>query len=546
MKLRDDVGKTKLRGGFYSPESLVQLCLSRVSGLIGPARDLDVLEPAVGDGAFVRGLAGHELGSRIRSLLGVELLPEEAALARDQLGLGRLQGEVITANVLEWNALATQQFDVAVGNPPFVRFQFLSSEDRQRAADLGAQLGVPGSAVSNLWIPVFLIALSRLREGGAFSFIVPMELLTGVSAGRVRDWLLDNCQDLSIDLFKPGSFPTVLQEVVVLSGRRAGTDLPPDGLLRFSDHNGGVRTWTHRVSSSSPTWVSYLLNARQLEAWDGCAMNSRIKPLGTVARFSVSTVTGANSFFCVSTKDLEAHGLRPWAIPLLPRARFAPGLVYGSAEQAALAETESPSWLISFAAGSPSPVGVEAPTRYLDRGVDAGIHERFKCRTRDPWYRVPVVPPGDLLLSKRSNVYPRLIVNKAGVVTTDTIYRGVMLKGSPVSPMTLAASFHNSLTLLAAEILGRSFGGGVLELVPSEISSLLVPILPDVKLDVDALDARARVDSGSLELVESTDKMVLRAIPGLDEGTILQLQEAHRSLAERRLLRSEGKFYEVD
>ena len=377
-----------------------------------------------------------------------------------------------------------------------------------------------------------------------FSFIVPMELLTGVSAGRVREWLLDNCRDISIDLFRPGSFPAVLQEVVVLSGRRTGRNLSPDGVLQLADHNGGVRTWKHQVSRTSPTWVSYLLNAQQLEAWSVCSQINQIQPLGALARFTVSTVTGANSFFCLSTRDLKAHGLEAWAIPLLPRSRFAPGLVYEVSEQESLSETDNPSWLVSFAAGSPSPLTAEGPVHYLEQGIEAKIHERFKCRTRDPWFRVPVVPPGELLLSKRSNLYPRVIANEAGVVTTDTIYRGVMAKSSTVSPKALAASFHNSITLLSAEILGRSFGGGVLELVPSEISSLLVPIVPDVESHVEALDRLSRGENGSLSLLESTDKFVTNSLPQLDAVTVSRIQEAHRSLVERRLLRSEGKFYE--
>ena len=124
--------------------------------------------------------------------------------------------------MLEWNQSASEEFDVAVGNPPYVRFQFLSAEDRQRALGIGVDLGVPGSAVSNLWIPVFLLALARLGPGGIFSMIVPMEFMTGISASRVRAWPLENTLDLTVDLFRPGTFPAVLQEVVILSGRRAG------------------------------------------------------------------------------------------------------------------------------------------------------------------------------------------------------------------------------------------------------------------------------------------------------------------------------------
>ena len=44
--------------------------------------------------------------------------------------------------------------------------------------------------------------------------------------------------------------------------------------------------------------------------------------------------------------------------------------------------------------------------------------------------------------------------------TSDTIYRGRTLT-DVLTPGAFAANFHNSLTLLSAELEGRSFGGGV-------------------------------------------------------------------------------------
>src|SRR5690606_27315951 len=87
----------------------------------------------------------------------------------------------------------------------------LPPEQLQLRRAISADLGAAGSSVSNLWIPVFLLSLSKLRDGGVFSMILPTEFLTGISANAVRNWLLANATDLTIDLFKPGSFPAVLQ-----------------------------------------------------------------------------------------------------------------------------------------------------------------------------------------------------------------------------------------------------------------------------------------------------------------------------------------------
>ena len=56
MRVASDVSEEKLRGGFYTPDALVQRCWNRIDALTNGRRGLRVLEPSVGDGAFLRGL----------------------------------------------------------------------------------------------------------------------------------------------------------------------------------------------------------------------------------------------------------------------------------------------------------------------------------------------------------------------------------------------------------------------------------------------------------------------------------------------------------
>jgi len=145
-----------------------------------------------------------------------------------------------------------------------------------------------------------------------------------------------------------------------------------------------------------------------------------------------------------------------------------------------------------------------------------------------------------MMLSKRSHRYPRVILNEAGAYTTDTIYRGRMVPGSAAAAADLVGSFHNSLTLLTAEIEGRSFGGGVLELVPSEVSRLLVAVPRGFGAELGRLDAIARSmnPSGEEPLVDETDRLLVKQVNGLDSAAIDQLSQARLSLQSRRMDRN--------
>lgn len=217
MRTSDQVTADKLRGGFYSPQPLVEVCLNQALHLVGSRDNLTMLEPSAGDGGFIRGLANHALGGRVSAITSVELMPEEAAKAEAARRDAGLDGHTVTSSFLAAETRDLGEFDIAVGNPPFVRFQFVSPEDRVGINHLADDHGVQLAGVSNLWIPVFLSALSRLRDGGVFSFIIPAECFTGLSARAVRTWLSQHSTELRVDLFPPKSFPGVLQEVVVLS-----------------------------------------------------------------------------------------------------------------------------------------------------------------------------------------------------------------------------------------------------------------------------------------------------------------------------------------
>jgi adenine-specific DNA-methyltransferase len=542
MKTSLEVSAEKLRGGFYSPQPLVQVCLDRIVELIGARRGLRVLEPSAGDGAFIHGIAAHPIRERFRDITAIELVASEGKRAQDALSHSHLPGRTLIGSAISLLLENEEEYDVALGNPPFVRYQFVTADDRRAAEALSARLRLPHKGVSNLWIPVLLSALNRLARGGVLAFIIPSECLTGVSAGVVRSWLTRHVQNLRFDLFPPGSFPGVLQQVVSLSGQKREGENGGSITLTVAEHDvraSRPRSWTHNVPVGAQSWTRYLLTPDQLDAYREAQTHSAVHPLGHVAKFEVAAVTGANEFFSIGAEQLKKYGLAPWAVDLLPRIRHARGLRYTERDQQELAESSAKAFLLDFAASKPDPLESSGASQYLSLAETSGIPLRYKCRIRTPWFRVPWIKAGPLMLSKRSHRYPRVVLNEARVVTTDTIYRGALIAGAAVREPDLVAGFHNSLTMLSAEIEGRSFGGGVLELVPSEIARLLVPILPGFGDELDRLDDISRGTNDSEnndELVDETDRLLLKT--GLRSDLLDTLREGRSSLLARRLERT--------
>ncbi len=549
VRTREEVSAEKIRGGFYSPPDLVRVCWDRVHMLVGDRRDLRILEPSAGDGTFIRGLSHHRLAAQVRFVTAIEVLESEAKKCSAAAFDPTLQADVIEDSVISWSCTTDAMFDVAVGNPPFVRFQFVKAADKQAIAKLAIRYRLSFGGVSNLWIPVLLAALSRLRASGVFAFIIPAECFTGISAGVVREWMAEWVDELRFDLFPPGSFPAVLQEVVVLSGRKRGTKCNGiRGSLMICEHDarGQSRSWVHPIIEPRSTWTRYLLTPRHLESLVEASELPGVHALSHIAKFEVAAVTGANGFFSVDESTVDRYGLHAWAVPLLPRARHAAGLRYVEEDHIATVASGAKAMLLHFAADLPDPMNVHGASRYLKLGVLEGLPERYKCRIRDPWYRVPGVKPGRLMLSKRCHHYPRVILNEANVVTTDTIYRGWMTGDHSGREADLVAACHNSLTLLSAEIEGRSFGGGVLELVPSEVGRLLVPLPMGFDANLARLDMALRSKTqqefsfdpkcgGSL--IEETNCLLTKEV-GIPSSLMDLLEDGRQTLLRRRLDRS--------
>lgn len=547
LKLASQVSDDKLRGGFYTPPGLVAACLDRVFEQAGRLRKLAILEPSCGDGAFLKGLSNHRLKKSVAKFTGVELMKVEAQKCREAARSAPFDTCIRNENTLEWVSCTNEMFDAVVGNPPFVRYQFVPKSYLKPIEVLGRNIGVAFRGVSNLWIPMLVGSLSRLRVDGSMSLVVPAEIFTGLSAGDVRSWLLKNFDNLRVDSFAPGAFPNVLQEVVVLSGSRTqeSSQLTVDSKnVQFVEHDslGHVRRWQHQIPNTTEGWTRYLLTPDQLGALEEAKSVKSVQAFSNVAKLEVSIVTGANDYFSVDEDTLERFNLRAWAKPLLPRVRHVKGLVYTGEDHAVTIQKGAKAWLLHFSGEHPDPLEVEGAMNYIRSGEARELNKRYKTSIRVPWYRVPSVWAGKLMLSKRSHWFPQLILNEAGVLTTDTIYRGNILPLYSGKEADLVAAFHNSLTLLTAEIEGRSFGGGVLELVPSEIARLLVPFPVDMSAELSWLDQKTRHNFAArgnrIDLLEVTDQVVSGKVRGLTPQLMDTLRSARETLAERRFTRN--------
>ena len=168
---------------------------------------------------------------------------------------------------------------------------------------------------------------------------------------------------------------------------------------------------------------------------------------------------------------------------------------------------------------------------------------RYKCQRRKPWYRIPIVEAGDGLFFKRAHIVPRLCVNEARVLATDTAYQ-IRMKDE-FSIRGLCFSFYNSVTLLFAEIEGRFYGGGVLELTPEEFRGLPLTMLrPSVVEFGDFVEQLFASTDEPLATVGYCDGQVRRVL-GISEEQMAGVRNALKCLRVHRMRHAAEQMDEV-
>ena len=368
--------------------------------------------------------------------------------------------------------------------------------------------------------------------------VVPAEIIHVTHAQSLRSYLGHECRRLVVIDPEELWFSDTLQGAVILLAEKRITK---------SDKNEGLGMYPVKGREFLKLAPSFVFN--EPKAINGKAMQGKwtralldpstralFNELGEypavfrfdeVAKVDVGIVTGANKFFLVDDEAVRRHKLSKWAHPMFGRSEHCPGVIYDERQHEENAANGKPTNFLWFrdAAGETD----AAARAYIQKGEADELHKRYKCRVRSPWYTVPSVYSTEIGMLKRSHDTPRLIINRIGAYTTDTAYRIRVLN---VAAEKLVSNFINPLTALSAELEGRHYGGGVLELIPSEIERLVIPLPAKASVDLIDLDKAIRC-LPTHQVLARQGKTVLGAL-GLSKGKQEQILEGWRKLRDRR------------
>jgi len=486
----------KLRGGYYTPNDLAGFLVRWIEN-IAPSR---ILEPSCGDGVFFSAISARGISS---SVTAFEVDAAEARKAGERAqSAGLSRANIHASDFLGWAIDVmdnkSECFDAVIGNPPFIRYQYLPKILQDRAEGIFRRRGYKFTKHTNAWVPFIFASFELLRPGGRLAMVVPAEIIHVMHAQSLRSYLGEKAQRMIIVDPDELWFEGTLQGAVLLMAEKKHSEnsqgegvgvfpvhgrnfvkQDPDAIYCAAQPINGKTVegkWTRALlAPSTRTLLDELIDAKVARRFDD------------LAEVDVGIVTGANKFFLVQDETVRRFNLQEWAHPMFGRSEHCPGIVYDEQQHRTNAANGKPTNFIWF-----QDRGVENTVtgrKYIEEGENECLHTRYKCRIRHPWYSVPAVYSTEIGMLKRSHNAPRLILNQIRAFTTDTAYR---IRAKEGTAEQLVYGFLNALTALSAELEGRHYGGGVLELVPSEIEKLLLPPTTDLTPRVFELDKSVR------------------------------------------------------
>lgn len=190
----------KVNGAFFTPNYIVDFIINEVS----PKLDDKCLDPSCGCGAFLVGLVEYYQKTFQKSVketvkenvFGSDILEYNVHRAKIILSVFGLQnGEILEDsdfNIYHQDSLKADwknEFGIIVGNPPYVKYQDLSDENRTYLIKNWKTIE---TGTFNLYFAFFELGHKLLAQNGKLGYITPNNYFTSLAGLSLRQYFGQN------------------------------------------------------------------------------------------------------------------------------------------------------------------------------------------------------------------------------------------------------------------------------------------------------------------------------------------------------------------
>jgi adenine-specific DNA-methyltransferase len=538
MRLKKDSTEQKLRGAYYTPLQLADAMV----GLFASENICSVLEPSCGDGVFLDSLNDTGMIDRISIIQAVEIEKDEAEKVQIRYA-DKKNVEVCNEDFFDFfkRVQGKKSYDLILGNPPYIRYQYLKERQREIQSQILTDNGMKANKLINAWVAFMVACVQLLSEHGKIAFVIPAEILQVAYAEDLRLYLSNYLAKITLITFEQLVFPGIEQEVVVFIGEKDECEkgiriIEMENLEDFKildiQKNG-----FQRVPHAKEKWTKYFVSADEMQLIQQFRTDKRFAKFADYGLINVGITTGNNRYFSITEETSQKYQLEPATLPLIGRSSHAHGIYFTETDWNINKQNGKRARLINFP-DIPFEDYADGYKKYIEFGEQNKENEGYKCSIRDRWYIVPSVWIPDAFFLRRNNLYPKFVLNRCGAVSTDTMHR--IKFNADVEPENILLAYYNSVSFAFTEICGRSYGGGVLEILPGEMGNILLPKIEHIDLEqrkkiLEEIDAIVRSDENIEKALDLVDQEILVDLLKVEPSICKQFRMIWKKMQKRRL-----------
>src|SRR5690606_24045445 len=304
MQLIKNASEEKLRGGFYTPNSIAAFILKWA---FNGNKELEILEPSCGDGVFLEEI--QKGGYQYNSVTAIEFDEIEAEKSKN---IGLADSEVIHSDFHDFCINTKKRFDLIIGNPPYIRYQYFDKQQQKFAAEIFDKANLKYSKLTNAWVSFVVGSSLLLKEQGKIGFVLPAEILQVSYAQTLREFLAKFYNKINIVSFEKLVFPDIQQEVVLLlcEKNNSKTHLIEHLELRDADELqkldvARLKSPKKKIDFKSNKWTFYFLDQKEIDFLERLQESQQIQKLGKFAKVELGITTGSKPFFTVPLSTVQ-------------------------------------------------------------------------------------------------------------------------------------------------------------------------------------------------------------------------------------------------
>lgn len=503
-------------------------------------KNLSVLEPSVGDGSFIQAFNKTNFPKSVEhfSFQAVEKFKSELKKAQKKAYIHRKKNvrfSFIKNDFLKFQATINRKFSLIAGNPPYIKKSLLNKAQINICKEINTEAGLSQKSVKNIWTYFLIRNCQLLKDDGVLAFVLPAELLQVNFSVELRQFLISNFQRTEIFTFDDLLFECRGQDTVLLVAykmhKNPGQYFTHISNVKQLEKKNFVLIENKILETTDIKWTHHSLTSDDLTFIHN--IGARLNNINRYCESKPGIVTASNKFFIVDECTEKKYHLTDFVKPIIQKGFFVNGsIVFDEKEYKQLVAQGKPAKVLCISNSEVANLP-QSIINYLEIGAQEKFSTQYKCSLRKNWFVIPNIssePEG--FFFRRIHHYPKFLKNEANVLVTDSAYKIQMRDGYYIDD--LIYSFYNSLSLSFAELQGRYYGGGVLELTPSEFKKLPVPYLNITEKKFNTFRKLFENKTNIEQVLNNYDEQILNSSLGLSKEEIERIQVIRNRLISKR------------